>query len=163
MARKIYQYGSTVYQKMQNSNILGGMFCKIKEFFSIFSWENPDLCFLRLQWSSIVISIIINYDFSWKYCQNQLKKKHSTPNVVILHLLLYCGPKLIYLSGQKLHFKIWIFPLIIKSMFSLYNPKKTCSLRKLVRKLNFFWQTVSKYPCTTVVLIEDLYWNCVKF
>ena len=29
-ARKICQYGSTVYQKMQNSNIWGGMFSKKK-------------------------------------------------------------------------------------------------------------------------------------
>ena len=28
LARKIYQYGSTLHQKMQNSNILGGMFKK---------------------------------------------------------------------------------------------------------------------------------------
>ena len=30
LAKKIYQYGSTVYQKMQNSNIWGGMFPKKK-------------------------------------------------------------------------------------------------------------------------------------
>ena len=30
LARKIYQYGSTVYQKIQNSNIWGGIFSKKK-------------------------------------------------------------------------------------------------------------------------------------
>ena len=36
LARKIYQYGSTVYQKMQNSNIWGGMFSKKSWVFQYF-------------------------------------------------------------------------------------------------------------------------------
>ena len=37
VARKIYQYGPTVYQKMQNSNIWGGMFSfKKSRFFQYF-------------------------------------------------------------------------------------------------------------------------------
>ena len=86
-----------------------------------------------------VISKIINHDFLMKILKNYLfLRKHTPPNVAIPHLLVYGEPMLIYLSGQKLDFKIFIHSPIIKSMFFLYNLKKACYLRKMVGKLFFF-------------------------
>ena len=77
-ARKIYQYGSTVYQKMQNYNIfslVGGVsFLSKVHFVNIFMRRS-----LRLKWSYNLIS--------------------KTLNISRLHLFVYCGPILIYFSG----------------------------------------------------------------
>ena len=88
-ARKIYQYGSTVSQKMQNYNIfslVGGVsFLSKVHFVNIFMRRS-----LRLKWSYNLIS--------------------KTLNISRLHLFVYCGPILIYFSGQKLDFQNFIFP-----------------------------------------------------
>ena len=89
---------------------------------SIFSWENHDFRFLRLQWSSIVISKILDHDFLMKTLTNQtFFRKHTPPNVAILHLLVYSRTMLVDFSAQKVNFKKFRFRPIIKSMISLYK------------------------------------------
>ena len=111
---------------------------------SIFSWESHDLRFLRLQWNSIVISKFLNHDFLMKiWTKSTFLRKHTPPHVAILHLLVYCGPTLIYYSGQKLDFKIFIIFPIIKSMFSHYNLKRGGHARKMDGKFKFLHIWVS--------------------
>ena len=83
-------------------------------------------------------------------------REHTRPNVAILHLLVYCGHILIYFSGQKWDFKTFIHSPIKKSMFSLYNLKKTCYLRKMVGKLKCFDKPALNVPSP---LKMRWYWN----
>ena len=55
-------------------------------------------------------------------------RKHTPPNVAILHLLVYSGPILVNFSGQKWDFKFFSFPPIIKYMLSLYKLWKIVDL-----------------------------------
>ena len=48
-------------------------------------------------------------------------RKHTPPNIAILHLVVYSGPLLVNLSGKKWDFKVFTFPSIIKSMLSPYK------------------------------------------
>ena len=79
---------TTLYQKMQNCNIWGECFLR-KFIFPIFSWENQDFQFLRLQWSSIVISKIWNLNFLMKILKKStFLRKYTPTNVAIQHLLV---------------------------------------------------------------------------
>jgi hypothetical protein len=51
-------------------------------------------------------------------------RKHTHPNVAILHLWVYGEPIFIYFSGQKWDLKCFRFSPIIKSRLSYYNLKK---------------------------------------
>ena len=62
-------------------------------------------------------------------------RKHTPPNVAILHLLVYFGPILVKYSNQKRDFKILICSPIIKSSFSLYNLKKGGKSSKVELKI----------------------------
>ena len=141
MARQIYQYGSTAYQKMQNSNIWGVCFLKNKGDFSIFSWENHDLHDYEI---TMELHGNLKNHKSWFSYENIEKatffRKHTPTNVAILHLLVYCGTILIYFSSQKLDFKNLNFSPIIKTLFFLYKLKKACYSRKMVWKLFFFYK-----------------------
>ena len=89
---------------------------------SIFSWENHDFWFLRLQWRSIVISKNKNHDFLMKILTKwTFLRKHTPPNVAIPHLLVYSRTILVDFSAQKGNFKIFRFCPIVKSMISLYK------------------------------------------
>ena len=67
-------------------------------------------------------------------------RKHTPPNVAILHLLVYANPKckMQKFSGQKWDFKILYFSPIIKSMFCLYNFEKSLILQFILIISNFF-------------------------
>ena len=131
LARNIYQYGFTVYQKMQNGNIWGGMFSIKKNYFSIFSWENHDLWFLRLQWNSIVISKIINHDFLMKILKNHFfYRKHTPPKccysasfgILWTHIDEYFWPKIGFQNFHFFpHYKLGHFPLFHKTLRLIAN------------------------------------------
>ena len=151
MTRKIYQYGSTVYQKMQNSNIWGVCFVRKVEFFNIFMRKS------RFKIFEITMELHCNLKNlkSWFSHKNIEKLNFSyktyPPNVAILHLLVYCRPILIYFSGQKLDFKIFRFSPIINSMFSYYNLKKGWR-GKIFHSLNINHQQAK-------LARQDIFWH----
>ena len=65
-------------------------------------------------------------------------RKHTHPNVAILHLWVYCVPIFIYFSGQKWDLKCFRFSPIIKSRLSYYNLKKGGKARFSTGKF-MFW------------------------
>ena len=94
------------------------------------SWEIDEFRFVRLQWSSIVISKIWNYDFSWKYWQNRLFIENIPPkccnssSFVILwtHIGNFLRPKLIF---QNLNCS----PFIKSMFFFPIKPIKVCQVK----------------------------------
>ena len=104
---------------------------------SIFSWKNHDLGFLRLQWSSIVISKVLNHDFFMKILTKSTFLRKHTPQMLLSAsfgvLWTNIGKKKIW---PKMGFQHFHFPPIIKSMFSLYNINKGGEARFSTEK---FW------------------------
>ena len=61
-----------------------------------------------------MVSKIINRGFLMKMLKSQFcYRRHTPPNVAVLHLLVCCGPMFIYISGPGLDFKILFFFLIM--------------------------------------------------
>ena len=73
--------------------------------------KNHDFGFLRLQWTSIVISKVLNHDFFMKILtKSTFVRKYTPPNVAIPDLLVYSGPILVHFSGQNWDYIFFIFP-----------------------------------------------------
>ena len=104
----------------------GGMFSKKKVDFSIFSWENHDLWFLRLQWSSIVISKIINHDFLMKILKNQLFFLKTYPQMLLFCIFWYAVDPYWYICLAKNWISKFSFPPPIKNRAISHCFTKPC-------------------------------------
>ena len=123
MARKIYQYGSTVHQKMQNSNILGVMFSKKKLLFIIFMRKSWFMIF------EITMKLHCNLKnnkswFSFKNIDKTTFCRKPNPQMLLFCIFWYTVDSYWYIFWPKIKFQTFYFSPIIKSMFSLYNLNK---------------------------------------
>ena len=129
LVRKTDQYWSRVYQKMQNSNIWGGMFPKkswfcqyFHEIFMILNFWDYNGAPLYSQKSKII-------NISCKYWQNQLFLGNIPPKMLLFCIFCYTLDQYwsIFLAKNGIS-NFSIVPPIIKSMLSLYKLWKIVDL-----------------------------------
>ena len=121
LARQIDQYWSIVYQKMQNSNIWGGMFPKkswvcqyFQEIILTLDFWSYNTAPLYPQKSEIMIIL-------WKYWQNQLSLGNIPPKCSYSASFGVLWSNISQFFLPKMGFQIFHFSPIIKFMLSLYK------------------------------------------